>query len=142
MRQTDVPEPRLGLMRESQRLQLARFSDRKYLTLVTYRRSGAAVPTPLWFVEEGGVLYVRTPARSGKVKRLRNNPRVRVAPSDGRGNPKGAWIDGRAHVVVDDAQAERANRLVHRKYGWRKRLIELRYKLSPEERVTIAVHVE
>jgi hypothetical protein len=42
---------------------------------------------------------------------------------------------------VDGAEAERANRLVHRKYGWRKRLIELRYKLNPEERVTIAVYV-
>jgi PPOX class probable F420-dependent enzyme len=120
---------------------LAQFSDRKYLNLVTYRRSGAAVPTPMWFVEEGGVLYVRTPAKSGKVKRLRNDPCVRVVPSDGRGNPKGVWIDGRARIVVDGAQAERANRLVHRKYGWRKKLIELRYKLNPEERVTIAVHV-
>ena len=119
---------------------LAQFSNRKYLNLVTYRRSGAAVPTPVWFVEEGGVLCVRTPARSGKVKRLRNDPRVRVVPSDGRGNPKGAWVDGRARVVVDGAQAQRVNRLVHRKYGWRKKLIELRYKLNPEKRVTIAVY--
>ncbi len=102
---------------------LAPFSNRKYLNLVTYRRSGAAVPTPMWFVEEDGVLYVRTPARSGKVKRLRNNPRVRVVPSDGRGNPKGAWIDGRARII-DGAEAERANRLLYRKYGWRKKLIE------------------
>jgi hypothetical protein len=43
--------------------------------------------------------------------------------------------------VVDGAEVERANRLVHRKYGWRKKLIELWYKLNPEERVTIAVHV-
>ena len=120
---------------------LAQFSDRRYLNLVTYRRSGAAASTPMWFVEEGGVLYVRTPARSGKVKRLRNDPRVRVVPSDGRGNPKGAWVDGRARIVVDCAQAERANRLVHRKYGWRKKLIELRYKIAPQKRVTIAVYV-
>ena len=119
---------------------LARFSNRTYLNLVTYRRSGAAVSTPMWFVEEGGVLYVRTPARSGKVKRLRNNPRVRVAPSDRRGNPKGAWIDGRARVV-GGAEGERANRLAHRKYGWRKKLIELRYKINPEKRLTIAVYV-
>jgi PPOX class probable F420-dependent enzyme len=119
---------------------LIQFSNRKYLNLVTYRKSGAAVSTPLWFVEEGGVLYVRTPARSGKVKRLRNNPRVRVVPSDRRGNPKGAWIDGRARFVCG-AQAQRANRLVHRKYGWRKKLIELWYKRNPEKRVTIAVHV-
>ena len=120
--------------------ELAQFSNRKYLNLVTYRGSGAAVPTPLWFVEEGGVLYVRTPAKSGKVKRLRNNPRVRVVPSDGRGNPKGAWIDARARIV-GGAQAERANRLVHRKYGWRKKLVELRYKINPQKRVTIAVYV-
>ena len=120
---------------------LVQFSNRKYLNLVTYRRSGAAVPTPLWFVEEGGVLYVRTPAKSGKVKRLRNNPRVRVVPSDGRGNPKGAWIEGRARIVVDGAEAVRANRLVYRKYGWRKRLIELRYKRNPQKRLTIAVYV-
>ncbi len=120
---------------------LVQFSNRKYLNLVTYRRSGTAVSTPMWFVEEGGVLYVRTPARSGKVKRLRNNPRVRVVPSDGRGNPKGAWIDGRARIVVDGAEAERANRLVHRKYGWRKKLIELWYKRNPQKRLTIAVYV-
>ena len=120
---------------------LAQFSNRKYLNLVTYRRSGAAVSTPLWFVEEDGVLYVRTPAKSGKAKRLRNNPRVRVVPSDRRGNPKGAWIDGRARAVVDGAETQRANRLVHRKYGWRKKLIELWYKRNPEERVTIAVYV-
>ncbi len=42
---------------------LAQFYDRKYLNLVTYRRSGTAVSTPLCFVEEGGVPYVRTPAR-------------------------------------------------------------------------------
>ena len=119
---------------------LAQFSNRKYLNLVTYRRSGTAVSTPMWFVEEDGVLYVRTPAKSGKVKRLRNDPHVRLVPSDGRGNPKGAWIDGRARIL-GGAQAERANRLVHRKYGWRKKLIELRYKINPQKRVTIAVYV-
>lgn len=119
---------------------LAQFSNRKYLNLVTYRRSGTAVSTPMWFVEEDGVLYVRTPAKSGKVKRLGNNPRVRVVPSDGRGSPKGTWVDGRARIV-GGAEAERANRLVYRKYGWRKKLIELRYKCKPEKRVTIAVYV-
>ena len=52
---------------------LAQFSNQKYLNLVTYRKSGTAVSTPLWFIEDRGVLYVRTPAKSGKVKRLRNN---------------------------------------------------------------------
>jgi hypothetical protein len=42
---------------------------------------------------------------------------------------------------VDCTEAERANQLVHRKYGWRKKLIELWYKRNPEKRVTIAVYV-
>ena len=119
---------------------LAQFSNQKYLNLVTYRKSGTAVSTPLWFIEDRGVLYVRTPAKSGKVKRLRNNPHVRVVPSDRHGNPKGVWIDGQARIV-DCTEAERANQLVHRKYGWRKKLIELWYKRNPEKRVTIAVYV-
>src|SRR4028118_2362945 len=86
---------------------LAPFSNQKYLNLVTYRKSGTAVSTPLWFVEDRGVLYVRTPAKAGKVKRLRSNPQVRVVPSDRHGNQKGVWIDGQARLVDGTRSEER-----------------------------------
>ena len=47
------------------------FKDKKYLNLETYRKNGQVMPTPVWFVQDGEVFYVRTGANSGKVKRIR-----------------------------------------------------------------------
>jgi hypothetical protein len=104
---------------------LAQFSGHKYLNLETYRRSGQAMPTPVWFVEESGTLYVRTGANSGKVKRIRNNPRVRVAPCTVSGEPLGEWIEGQAGVVKEDAIIKQVDKLLSRKYGLTKWAFQL-----------------
>jgi uncharacterized protein len=70
---------------------LALFENQQYLNLETFRRNGKGVPTPVWFVEAGGKLYVRTIANSGKIKRIRNNEQTRIAPCDSRGNLLGEW---------------------------------------------------
>ena len=75
---------------------MGRFAGQKYLSLETYRKSGKAVPTPVWFVEHDGVLYASAPVHTGKVKRLRNSPQARVAPCDSRGQVKGEWLDRRS----------------------------------------------
>ena len=90
----------------------AGFQDETYVNLKTFRRNGEAVPTPSWFAEEGGTLYGRTFEKTGKVKRLGNDPRVLVAPSDARGEPKGAWVEARARIVEKGSEeARHANRL-------------------------------
>ncbi len=119
---------------------LAQFAKQKYINLETYRKSGQAVRTPLWFVEDQGVLYMRTPAASAKVKRIRNNPHVRVVPSDVRGNPLGVWQDGAAHLIDAD-DATWVNDLIKRKYGLLKRLIDLRSRLKGTKAVVIAIRV-
>ena len=119
---------------------LAQFSAQRYVNLETYRKSGQGVRTPLWFIEQQGVLYMRTPAQSAKVKRIRNNPHVRIVPSDVRGNPIGEWIEGKARLIATD-DAEWVNQLVKRKYGLVKRLIDLRSRFKGTEYVVIAVHV-
>jgi len=119
---------------------LAQFSNQQYVNLETYRKSGQAVRTPLWFVEDHGVLYMRTPATTAKVKRIRNNPHVRVVPSDARGNPRGDWIDGEAQLI-DAKEAEWVNQLIKRKYGLLKRLIDIRSRLKGTRSMVIAVHV-
>ena len=58
---------------------------RKYISLTTFRKTGQAVPTPVWFGEDDGKLYVMSRSDSGKSKRVRNNPQVRVAPCTMRG---------------------------------------------------------
>jgi hypothetical protein len=53
----------------------------KYISLATFRKSGQAVNTPVWFAEYDEKLYVMTRSDSGKYKRIRNNPQVRIARS-------------------------------------------------------------
>ena len=76
-----------------------RLRDRRYLNVKTYRRNGEGGRTPLWFVEEDGVLYTETLSKTGKVKRLRREPYVQLVPPDRRGEPKGEWIEGEAYLV-------------------------------------------
>jgi PPOX class probable F420-dependent enzyme len=117
---------------------LGQFAGQLYLNLETYRRSGQAVATPLWFVELAETLYVRTPTVSAKVKRLRNNSRVRVAPCTLRGAPTGAWVEARARFAAP-AEAERVNELLREKYGWQKALIDFGSRLRRRKSVVIAI---
>jgi uncharacterized protein len=96
----------------------------KYCLLISYRRSGEPVPTPVWFgLDADGRLYVHSEDDSGKVKRIRANPRVRVAPASVRGKPVGPLAEGSARVLpaAEDARAERA---IRSNYGLGRKLYE------------------
>src|SRR5262249_43838803 len=104
---------------------LAQFAGQKYLNLESYRKNRQAVRTPLWFAEGDGVLYFYTEADSYKVARIRNNPRVRVAACDMRGDVSkagGEWVDAIAHPLDGD-EARHADELLNRKYGLLKRTL-------------------
>ena len=120
---------------------LAQFADQKYLNLESYRRDGQGVRTPLWFVEDNGALYFYTVAHSYKVKRIRNNPRVRVAPCDARGKIKGEWVDAAARRL-DETESRRANDLLNRKYGWAKRVLNFLAKIRGHERAAFAIQLD
>jgi PPOX class probable F420-dependent enzyme len=77
---------------------LSRLEGEKVISLETYRRNGEPVRTPVWFLAENGILYVHTDDSTGKVKRIRRNPKVRVAPSHFRGKPKAEYVDARAEM--------------------------------------------
>jgi uncharacterized protein len=96
----------------------------KYCLLVSFRRSGEPVPTPVWFgLDAEGRLYAHTEADAAKVKRIRANPRVRVAPASVRGRPVGPLAEGTARVLPpgEDARAERA---IQSNYGLGRKLYE------------------
>jgi len=117
---------------------LKAFEGQKYLTLETFRKNGVGVATPVWFAEGDGNFFVYSLANAGKVKRIRNNPRVRVAPCDIRGNRKGEWVEGTARFI-DDGEAERAHRLLDRKYGLMKKIGNIYSRLLGRERAAIAI---
>ena len=84
-----------------------------YIDLVTFRKSGVGVHTPVWFADAGGRLYVMTRSDSGKMKRIRNNPKVEIAPCTMRGRPLGPAAPATARLA-DDQQAGR--NAIRRKY--------------------------
>jgi PPOX class probable F420-dependent enzyme len=96
----------------------------KYCLLVSYRRSGEPVPTPVWFgLDGGGRLYVHSEDDSGKVKRIGANPRVRVAPASSRGKPLGPLAEGSARVLGPEEEA-RAESAIRSNYGLGRKLYE------------------
>ncbi|HVF88994.1 MAG TPA: PPOX class F420-dependent oxidoreductase, partial [Blastocatellia bacterium] len=94
--------------------ELALFAKEKYLNLETFRKNGTPVDTPVWFAEDRGTFYVYSRADAGKVKRVRNSPRARIAPCDVRGKLKGTWVDAEARVA-GEAEAARGQELLNKK---------------------------
>lgn len=119
---------------------LSQFAGEKYLNLETYRKTGQAVATPVWFAQDGVVLYIYSLADAGKVKRIRNNPRVRVASCDMRGKLKGEWVEAQARIG-QGAEAAKGHRLLDQKYGLFKKIGNLFSKLMNRERVVIAIEL-
>lgn len=102
---------------------LAEIAACKRALLVTYRRDGTPVPTPVWAAESDGLLYVRSERSSGKLKRLRRDPRLLVAPCTVRGEPLGAPLEARARVL-EPASEQIGEHALERRYGLGRALFE------------------
>ncbi|MFL5694840.1 MAG: PPOX class F420-dependent oxidoreductase [Ktedonobacteraceae bacterium] len=96
----------------------AYLNSHQYIQLVTYRKNGTAVATPVWFApgQDKGKLYVMTLEGTGKVKRICSNRHVALAPSDVRGKVLGEQIEARARIL-DKSEYEQATSALVRKYG-------------------------
>jgi len=92
----------------------------KYIHLATFRKNGTAVYTPVWFAEENGKLYIMTRSDSGKYKRIRNNPHVRIAPCTMRGKVTGPEFAATARILPPEDWGS-ARKSLERKY-WLMRL--------------------
>jgi hypothetical protein len=111
----------------------------KYTLLITFRKNGDAVPSPVWAaVDAEGRLYLETEKDSGKVKRIRNNPQVIVAPATVRGKPKGTPIAGSARIVATDEWAHAEETLSHF-YGLGRRLYTVLFSMPEASRAYVEV---
>jgi uncharacterized protein len=120
---TAVRDPRSteAIERAPVAFDLRRFAGHRYLLLLTRRRDGREVTTPVWFAVAGERLVIRSGARDPKLLRISNNPAVKVAPCGFRGRPLTAPMLGRARILSgeDERQAESA---LSAALGWRRRL--------------------
>jgi PPOX class probable F420-dependent enzyme len=98
------------------------------------------VQTPVWFAIDGSIIYVRTDSNSGKIKRARNNPHVRLTPSNARGQPKGEWIDGEIKIA-STSESERANQLLRQKYGLQGKIIRMVNKIRKTKPIVVSIKI-
>jgi uncharacterized protein len=122
---------------------LSRFEGEKVISLETYRNNGQPVRTPVWFLKEDGVLYVHTDNSTGKVKRIRRNPKVRLAPSHFRGKPKADYVDARAELETNPGAVEKYRSQIYKKYGFQGSFTRFlqRFSRSKASDVIIIIHL-
>jgi len=93
----------------------------KCISLTTFRKSGKPVSTPVRFAVESGKLYVVTGTKTGKVQRIRSNPKVQLAPRTMRGKVVGPTIEAVARILRADEEAL-AERALKPSHGWMMRI--------------------
>ncbi len=105
------------------------FRGARQCLVVTFKRSGEPVPTPVNFgLSEDGRLYFRSEPHVAKIKRLGRNPHVRVCPCNLRGKPLGPALEGRARVLPE-AESARAQSIIESNYRADIKLFERGYDL-------------
>lgn len=119
---------------------LERLSTGKYLLVTTYRRNGNAVPTPVWVVRDGDALGIWTAADTGKVKRIRSDPKVSLTACDSRGKPSGPTVQGRAEIL-DEADSERYRAAIARKYRLAGRMVLLGSQIRRGRKGTLSIRI-
>jgi PPOX class probable F420-dependent enzyme len=124
----------------------AAFAGRKYLNLETFKKSGDGVKTPVWFAADPSAsldsaeakLYMYTIGVSGKVKRVRNNPRVKIAPCDMGGKTLGEWVEAQVQIVTG-AEAQHGMLLLNKKYFPWKQVLGVFASFSRRERIVFVI---
>jgi PPOX class probable F420-dependent enzyme len=96
-----------------------------HILLVTYKRDGTPVPSPVWFARDGEQLYVWTEINAFKAKRLRNDERALIAPCSPRGVPRGEPVAAVGRVLTEASERDRAARTIRKSWGPGRRLFEL-----------------
>jgi PPOX class probable F420-dependent enzyme len=115
------------------------FKKQQYLNIETFRKSGEGVKTPVWFVENNGKIFITTLNESGKVKRIRRNPMVNVAPCKVGGEVLGTWKKAEAVIIEDIARIQEIDKLLNKKYGLMKKLFELGGSRNKQKTIAIEI---
>ncbi len=124
----------------------AAFRDHKYISLETFKKNGEGIKTPVWFAadpridlsEDGALFYIYTIGNTGKVKRIRNNGHVKIAPCTMKGVPLGEFVDAKAEIVTGEV-ASQGMKLLNKKYFPLKQILSFFALFSRRERVVMTI---
>jgi PPOX class probable F420-dependent enzyme len=102
-----------ALDKEVHKVDSAALATEPFVSITTFRRDGTPVSVPVWCAADNGSLLVFSEADSWKVKRIRRDAHVRLAPCSARGKPRGPAVDADATIVEETT---RVRALLARKY--------------------------
>ena len=107
-------------------------SEQRFVSLTTFKRNGEGVSAPMWIGRDGADLFIWTPADSWKVKRVRHDSRVQLAPSGRFGKVRDGVVpvDGTAEVLTDPVTVDRLQGEIRSKYGLEYHLVTLIEKIA------------
>ena len=94
----------------------ADLAEAQYILLTTFTKDGRPKPVPIWAAADGDRLLVITEAKSWKVKRIRNTPRVTLATCTMGGRPTSEAVEGTA-AILDKSQTAAVYDAIGRRYG-------------------------
>ena len=117
---------------------LTGFQGHRFLNLSTFRKNGVPVVTTVLFALANDKIYVWTTKDSGKVKRIRNDASVQIAPSTRLGRPIGPIAAATARILSVSEQSEAQN-VTEREYGWLKKFFGLIWRLQGREQIYIEI---
>ena len=129
----------IGLDMKGNVMEISQFNKKQYLNIETFKRSGEGVKTPVWFVEDNGKLFITSLNESGKVKRIRRNTTVNVAPCNVSGKVLGTWMKAEARIIEDIVQIQEIDKLLNKKYGLMKKLFELGGSRNKQNTIAIEI---
>ena len=109
-----------------------------YINLLTYKKNGEPVLTPVWFIFEDKKIFIRTSDKSGKLKRIKNNDNVKFALCDIRGKIKGEWHNGLAKL---EANNKWVFPKINKKYGFFAYLLNLLYKIKKLNIIILSIEL-
>jgi len=124
----------------SELLTFGQLGDGPYVLVTTFRKDGTPVPTPVWALRDGEAVAIWTPTNSGKVKRIRRNPAVTVAPCTFDGRATGPAHSAQA-VLLDDAGSDRVRQMIKSKFPITGRLSVYGSRLRRGRRGTIGIRI-
>jgi hypothetical protein len=120
--------------------EITRLATEKYLLVTTFRRDGRAVPTPVWAARDGDSLVVWSASDAGKVKRIRRDGAVRLAPCTARGAATGPEVAGLAELLDAD-ESDRVRGLIASRYGLLGRVTMLGSRLRRGPTGTVGIRL-
>ena len=111
----------------------------RYLSVTSFKRDGTGVATPVWFVGDGRQLFAFTDLHSAKVKRIRRNPMLLVAPCRPNGKLRGKPIPAHADVLTATPDLDRVQRLLRERYRFSYPVVMFFFRLARRVRGQSAI---